>query len=77
MKIIITGASGLVATEVLRQSLRQKEITAVIALARRPVAPHNVSDADATKLRSVVIEDYENYPDHVRREFRDADACIW
>lgn len=78
MKLIIAGASGLVATEVIRQSLRAKGITAVLALARRPVAaPQGVSAADAAKLRSVVIPDYETYPEDARREFEEADACIW
>jgi len=78
MKLIIAGASGLVATEIIRQSLRQKDITTVLALARRPVtAPPGVSAADAAKLRSVVIKDYEEYPEDARREFADADACIW
>jgi uncharacterized protein YbjT (DUF2867 family) len=78
MKLIITGASGLVATEVLRQSLRLRETTSVVALARKLVAaPEGTSEADAAKLRSVIIKDYESYPDDVRREFAGADACIW
>jgi uncharacterized protein YbjT (DUF2867 family) len=78
MKLIITGASGLVATELLRQSLRMREITKVVALARRPVsAPADVSAADAAKLQSVVLDDYERYPDDVRAQLAGADACIW
>ncbi|KAK0648068.1 hypothetical protein B0T16DRAFT_388382 [Cercophora newfieldiana] len=76
--LIIAGASGLVATEVIRHSLRAKDITTVLALARRPVAaPQGVSAADAAKLRSVVIKDYETYSEEARKEFSDADACIW
>lgn len=78
MKLIVAGASGLVATEVLRQSLRHKDIKTVVALARKSVAaPPGTSESDATKLRSVIIADYETYPDDVRKEFVDADACIW
>jgi len=78
MKLIITGASGLVATELLRQSLRMREITKVVALARKPVsAPADVSPADAAKLQSVVLDDYERYPDDVRSQLAGADACIW
>ncbi|KAK1831165.1 succinate-semialdehyde dehydrogenase [Podospora conica] len=78
MKLIITGASGLVATELLRQSLRTREITQVIALARKTVsAPSGVSPADAAKLKSVVLDDYERYPDDVRSQLAGADACIW
>jgi uncharacterized protein YbjT (DUF2867 family) len=78
MKLIIAGASGLVATEVIRQSLRNKEITTVLALARRPVsAPPGTNPTDASKLRSIVIKDYETYNEDARKEFSDADACIW
>ncbi|KAK0707453.1 hypothetical protein B0H67DRAFT_647638 [Lasiosphaeris hirsuta] len=78
MKLIIAGASGLVATEIIRQSLRSRDITTVLALARKPVAaPEGTTAADATKLKSVIIDDYETYPDHVKREFSGADACIW
>ncbi|EMR66325.1 putative nucleoside-diphosphate-sugar epimerase protein [Eutypa lata UCREL1] len=60
MKLIITGASGLCGQELVRQSLSRKEITSVVAVARRPiVAPDNLpAGADASKLRSVVVKDY-------------------
>ncbi|CAL5873535.1 uncharacterized protein PFLUO_LOCUS7815 [Penicillium psychrofluorescens] len=75
MKLIVAGATGLVGTEVIRQSLQISQITQVIALARKPVQVED--DIDSSKLKSVVISDYEEYPDHVRAEFAGADACIW
>lgn len=79
MKLIVAGATGFVATDVIRQSLRNPKITSVIALARRAVsAPENTgSDADASKLKSVVVEDFGTYPEDVKKHFADADACIW
>ncbi|KAL2039747.1 hypothetical protein N7G274_007606 [Stereocaulon virgatum] len=79
MKLIIAGASGFVATEVIRQCLSIPKITSVIAVARRPIsAPVDlVQSADASKLHSVVLDDYDSYPDGVRQEFANADACIW
>lgn len=77
MKIIIAGASGFLATEVVRQSLRMKQIISVIALARKPITAPEDAGADASKLKSVVIQDYEHYPDDVKKEFAGADACIW
>ncbi|KAI8625513.1 NAD(P)-binding protein [Xylariaceae sp. FL1651] len=79
MKLIVTGATGFVGREVIRQSLSRPEITAVIALARSPVA---VSEklpvgGDPSKLKSVVIQDYEVYSDEVKKEFSGAGACIW
>lgn len=79
MQLIVAGASGYLATEVIRQSLNVPKITSVIALARRPVsAPKNLAaGADPSKLHSVVIEDYDKYPDNVKEQLAKADACIW
>jgi len=79
MKLIVAGATGFVATEVICQSLRRPEITSVVALARKPVpVPSNLDGgADASKLASVVVKDYDDYPDHVAQEFAGAAACIW
>ncbi|PGG97605.1 hypothetical protein GX51_07237 [Blastomyces parvus] len=80
MKLIVTGATGYVGTEVIRLALRNKAITSVVALARRPVqAPENAgSDADKSKLQCVILDNWtEPYPDSVREHLRGADACIW
>ncbi|KAJ7682450.1 putative nucleoside-diphosphate-sugar epimerase [Mycena polygramma] len=77
MKLIVAGATGYVAQEVIRQSLGMSQITSVVALARKPVVAPDSAGENATKLKSVVIEDYEHYSDEVKREFTGADACIW
>jgi nucleoside-diphosphate-sugar epimerase len=75
MKLIVTGATGFVGTEVIRQSLRMGQITSVVALARKPVTFED--GTDVSKLKSLVIKDYGEYPDEVKRELAGADACIW
>ncbi|CAO2649672.1 Nn.00g009640.m01.CDS01 [Neocucurbitaria sp. VM-36] len=78
MKLIITGASGFVATEVLRQALLLPSITSVVAVARNSVSPPNgIPAANATKLKSVVVPDYATYPEDARKELEGANACIW
>ena len=79
MKLIVAGASGFVANEVIRQSLSIPKITTVIALARRPVsAPASLpKDADPSKMHSVVVNDYGSYLDEVKGQLAGADACIW
>ncbi|KAJ6532057.1 hypothetical protein B0H19DRAFT_1189836 [Mycena capillaripes] len=75
MKLIVAGATGFVAEEVIRQSLRMPQITSVVALARKRVtAPDSEG---ASKLKSVVVKDYDDYSDEVKKEFAGADACIW
>ncbi|RTE81619.1 hypothetical protein BHE90_003907 [Fusarium euwallaceae] len=79
MKVVVAGATGFVGTEVIRQAISHPKITSVIALARRETAvpEGSVSQADISKLKSVVCDDFINYPEHVKAEISDADACIW
>ncbi|CAK7225287.1 hypothetical protein SCUCBS95973_005813 [Sporothrix curviconia] len=81
MKLIIAGATGYVATELIRQSLRRPDVTSVVALARKTVAaPADVAGANAAKLTSVVVKDYETGPyddEATRKALAGADACIW
>ncbi|KAJ8122183.1 hypothetical protein O1611_g9905 [Lasiodiplodia mahajangana] len=79
MKLIVTGATGFVGKELIRQSLSHPKITSVVALARSPVAvPETLpASADSSKLKAVVIQDYEVYPDEIKKEFSGAAACIW
>lgn len=75
MKIIVAGATGLLGREIVRQTLHIREITQVIALARKPVQLEE--GLDSSKIKTVVISDYGDYSDDVKAEFAGADACIW
>jgi N-acetyl-gamma-glutamylphosphate reductase len=75
MKLIISGGSGYVAGELIRQSLRMPEITSLVVLSRRPVT---IPDhANAHKVKQVVVQDYDKYSDEAKKEFAGAAACIW
>lgn len=79
MKLIIAGSTGLVGTELVRQALSNPAIATVLALARRetPIPSKLNPGADASKLKSVICDDFENYSDSVKKELSGADACIW
>ena len=80
MKLIVTGATGLVGSEVIRLALRNPAVDSVVAVARKPVlAPANPDlKAETSKLQSVVLEDWTGpYPEYVKQHVKDADACIW
>ncbi|UPK90859.1 hypothetical protein LCI18_001794 [Fusarium solani-melongenae] len=79
MKLVVAGATGFVGTEVIRQALSHLKITSVVTLARRQTAvPEGLgSQADPSKLKSVACDDFINYPESVKAEISDADACIW
>ncbi|KAK5990105.1 hypothetical protein PT974_08369 [Cladobotryum mycophilum] len=79
MKVIVAGSTGFVGTEVIRQALSNPAITSVVGLARRQTAlPNNLYPAaDTSKFKSVVCDDFLNYPESVKQDLADADACIW
>lgn len=79
MKLIVAGSGGYVATEIIRQALMHPSITSIITLGRReaPVPPNSDPTVAATKLKSVICNDFEKYSDDVKKELSGADACIW
>lgn len=79
VKLIIGGATGFVASEIIRQSLSNPKITAIYALARKPIAvPEGTAPgADTSKLKSLVVKDFEKYPEDVKAQIADADGAIW
>jgi dihydrodipicolinate reductase len=78
MKLIVTGPTGRVGSEVIRQSLKNSNITSIVTLGRRAVSASDVGEgADTSKLKNMVVEDFTNIPTDVKAEMVDADACIW
>ncbi len=70
MKIIVTGATGMAGSEVVRQAINDESITRIIALVRRPL------EMIHPKITTVIHDDYLLYED-VKDHFRNCDACIW
>lgn len=79
MKLIVVGSTGFVATEVIRQTLSNPAITSIVGVGRRkvPVPENTWPDADPAKFKSIVMDDWENYSESVKKELSNADACIW
>jgi nucleoside-diphosphate-sugar epimerase len=70
MKVILTGSTGFVGGEVLSQCLQNPAITSIVAISRRALPSHK-------KLQVALIEDFLSYPDSIRDQIKDANACIW
>ncbi|CAK5273549.1 unnamed protein product [Mycena citricolor] len=75
MKLIVTGATGFVATELLRQAAKHAAITSVVTVSRSPVSIPEGASTD--KFTSVIVRDYDQYTEEAKRAFAGADACIW
>ncbi|KAE8449411.1 hypothetical protein EG329_008312 [Mollisiaceae sp. DMI_Dod_QoI] len=74
MKIILTGSSGFVGQEVLRQALGNSSITSIVALSRKPLPATFTKDQ---KLEVVLMDDFETYTPAVLSRLEGAEACIW
>ena len=74
MKVILTGVTDFIGSEVLTQCCANPAITSIIALTRRPLS------ADITKdpqVQIIVMKDFTTYPKEVVEQLEGADAYIW
>jgi uncharacterized protein YbjT (DUF2867 family) len=70
MNLIITGVTGVVGSEAVRQALIDPRITHVTAISRRPISFHH------EKLRVVIIKDFLDYTPIIN-DLKNHDACLW
>ncbi|KAH8913501.1 hypothetical protein BT69DRAFT_1200059, partial [Atractiella rhizophila] len=77
MKLIITGATGLTGSEVLRQALLSSLVTQVTVLSRRPIDGLRAVDVSSPKLNVILHSDFLTYPPSLNPALQDHDACIW
>lgn len=68
--LLVTGATGMVGAEVIRQAIADPEVNQITALVRRPL------EIASPKLKTII---HENYQDYTGLEvlFQSVDACIW
>ena len=74
MKVILSGATGFIGSEALRQCLKSQSTTSVVVLSRRSL-PESVTSNP--KLKVIIMNDFAAYPDTVLEELAGAEACIW
>lgn len=74
MKVVVTGATGFVGSEVVRKCIDRAEITSVIALGRRAVDGELSKNG---KVHVVINENMGMYPKEVLGQLKGAEACIW
>lgn len=70
MKILLTGATGMIGSAALIEALAHNRVETVTVLSRKPL---KIQDP---KLRVIVREDFENYAD-IMNDLEGHDACFW
>ncbi|KAI1098036.1 hypothetical protein F4804DRAFT_325857 [Jackrogersella minutella] len=74
MKVIITGATGFVGGEVVRQAIADERITHAYVLVRKPL-PEHVSKNP--KLTVIEHKDFSTYPPELLAQLAGAEGCVW
>lgn len=71
MKVVLTGSTGFLGSEVLKQCVEIETIESIIVLTRRPV------DMSNPKVLNIVMKDFRQYDSNVVDAIANADGCIW
>lgn len=71
MKIIITGATGLIGGGALQSALKHPDVTSIVVLARRETGVRD------PKLTTIIKKDYKSYETAELKQLKGADGCIW
>jgi nucleoside-diphosphate-sugar epimerase len=74
MKVVLTGVTGFIGSEVLTQCRADTTITSIIALSRRPLSEDITKDP---QVEVIIMEDFTTYSKKVVEQLEGADACIW
>lgn len=74
MKVILTGSTGFIGSEVLLQAIYNPKITQIVCLSRRALPEHITSNP---KVTVVIISDFTNYTPEILAQLEGAEACIW
>jgi len=70
MKIIVTGATGLVGAEVVRQAILDDQIESVTAIVRKPMSIQH------PKVKTILHQDFLDYS-NLTEVIKNNDAILW
>lgn len=76
MKLVVTGCTGYIGTEILKHCIKNAYISHIFALTRKPL-PKQLSSHP--KITEMLHEDFNTYPAHIIAELKEAgvEGCIW
>ncbi|KAF4994080.1 hypothetical protein FGRMN_5995 [Fusarium graminum] len=74
MKVVVTGATGVVGNEIVKHCLADARITKLVILTRKAVS----MDIEChPKADVIMVQDFARYSDQVLRQLEGSSACLW
>ena len=73
-KIIVTGATGFIGSNVVKQCTKNTEVAEVIVLTRKPIDEELSRNS---KVNVMLHEEFSQYPDDLLEQLKGAVGCIW
>ncbi|KAH8588335.1 hypothetical protein B0O99DRAFT_693619 [Bisporella sp. PMI_857] len=73
MKIIITGATGVIGGPIVQHCIRNPSITGIFVLARKELP----ADIKSPKVTYINHQDFSSYPQELLKKLAGAEGCIW
>ncbi|KAF3911168.1 hypothetical protein AA313_de0208969 [Arthrobotrys entomopaga] len=74
MKVILTGVTGFLGSEILRHCVANNQITSIVTLARRDLAPEFQNEK---KIIAIKKSDFGSYTDEELEKMKGAIGCLW
>ncbi|KAK0624798.1 hypothetical protein B0T17DRAFT_507840 [Bombardia bombarda] len=74
MKVIVTGATGLVGSALVRQCIANQAITHVFILSRKPLPESTTSNP---KVTLIIHNNFATYPSALLDQLAGAEGCLW
>lgn len=74
MKVIVTGATGFVGGEVVKQCISNPSITSILVISRRDL-PKDLSQS--SKVKVILHQDFSSWPSSILEQLEGAEGCIW
>ena len=73
-KIIVTGATGFVGSNVVKQCIKDEVVDEILVLTRKPIDEELLRNP---KVKVIQHEEFSQYPDELLEQLRGAMGCIW
>jgi NAD dependent epimerase/dehydratase family enzyme len=74
MKVVFTGSSGYIGSQVFKQTIADERIHSIVSLVRRQPANSWIQHS---KVETIIVKDFNNFDEETITEIDDADAAIW